>query len=260
MIVDSHCHLIHEKNALSIDEIINNAKRNNVRKLLNISTNKDDFKQCIRISETYEDVFTSIGIHPHESNQMNKDIYEKILKLSSNKKVIAIGETGLDYYYENSEKNKQIDSFLKQINISQETNLPLIIHMRNAETDMLNIINDEFKKRPFVGLFHCYTGSLKFAKHFIPMGFYFSISGIVTFKNSNDLRNTVSHLPRDKILIETDSPYLAPVPMRGRVNEPSFIIHTLEYIAKLFNLTNDELMNMTSKNFFKLFVKAKEIQ
>ena len=140
MIVDSHCHLIHERNTLSINEIIDNAKNNNVCRLLNISTNKDDFEQCIKLSETYKEIYTSIGIHPHESNQMNKYIYEKILKLSSHNKVVGIGETGLDYFYSHSKKNIQIDSFLQHIKVAQLTKLPLIIHMRDAEEDMMEII------------------------------------------------------------------------------------------------------------------------
>ena len=187
MIVDSHCHLIHEKNELSIDEIISNAKKKGVSKLLNISTNKDDFYQCIDISETYKNVFTSIGIHPHEADQMNKNIYEKILKLSSHKKVIGIGETGLDFFYNNSKKNMQIDSFLQHIKLSKHTNLPLVIHMREAETDMLDIIEHEYKKSPFSGVIHCFTGSSKFAERLLKIDFYFSISGIITFKNSDIL-------------------------------------------------------------------------
>ena len=256
MIVDSHCHLIHEKNTLSIDEIIDNAKNNNVCKLLNISTQKDDFEQCIRLSETYEDVYTSIGIHPHESNQMNKDIYNNILKLSSHNKVVGIGETGLDYFYNHSKKKSQIDSFLQHIKVSQLTNLPLIIHMRDAEEDMIEIIEKEYKKKPFSGVIHCFTGSLSFAEKLLKIGFYFSVSGIITFKNSNELRDTVSNIPMNKIMIETDSPYLSPVPVRGTVNQPANILHTLEYMSKLYNVDLENFRDISTNNFFNLFKKA----
>ena len=256
MIVDSHCHLIHERNTLSINEIIDNAKNNNVCRLLNISTNKDDFKQCIKLSEKYKDVYTSIGIHPHESNQMNEYIYEKILELCSHNKVIGIGETGLDYFYDHSKRNIQIDSFLQHIKIAQLTKLPLIIHMRDAEEDMIEIIEREYKKIPFSGVIHCFTGSLSFANKLLKIGFYFSISGIITFKKSNELRQTVSSIPLDQIMIETDSPYLAPEPLRGKTNEPAYITHTLEFTAKLFNLSKKDMEFKTSNNFFNLFSKA----
>ena len=256
MIVDSHCHLIHEKNTLSIDEIINNAKSNDVYKLLNISTNQEDFEKCIQLCNEYKDIFTSIGIHPHESNQMSKNIYDNILSLSSHNKVIGIGETGLDYFYNNSKKNLQIDSFLQHIKISQFTNLPLIIHMRDAEVDMLKIIEHEYKKAPFSGVIHCFTGSLMFAERLLKIGFFFSISGIITFKKNDELRETVSKIPIDQLMIETDSPYLAPEPLRGKINEPANITHTLEFMAKLFSLNKEDMGVKTSNNFFRLFTKA----
>ena len=256
MIVDSHCHLIHEKNELPINEIIDNARNNNVCRLLNISTNKNDFDQCIGLSETYDDVYTSIGIHPHESNQMNKYIYEKILKLSSHNKVVGIGETGLDYFYNHSKKKLQIDSFLQHIKAAQLTKLPLIIHMREAEEDMIEIIEREYKKKPFSGVIHCFTGSLSFAEKLLKIGFYFSISGIITFKNSDELRKTVSRIPMHKLMLETDSPYLSPVPVRGTINEPANILHTLEYMSKLYNVNLDSLKQISTNNFFNLFKKA----
>ena len=256
MIIDSHCHLIHKKNTLSIDKLLSNAKRNNVYKLLNISTNEEDFEKCIELSNAHEDIFTSIGIHPHESNQMNKKIYNNILKLSSHSKVIGIGETGLDYFYNNSKKNLQKDSFLQHIKISQITNLPLIIHMRDAEEDMLEIIEHEYKKTPFTGVIHCFNGSSMFAERLLKIGFFFSISGIITFKKSKRLRETVSKIPINQLMIETDSPYLTPEPLRGKINEPAYIVHTLEFMARLFNVNKEDMGLKTSKNFFKLFNKA----
>ena len=257
MIVDSHCHLIHEKNTLSIEKIIQKAKNNDVTTLLNITTKQDEFNRSIELTEKYNSIYTSIGIHPHDSSQMNLDVYNIILKLCNHKKVIGIGETGLDYYYNNSLKDDQINSFKMHIDIAQENNLPLIIHMRNAEDDMLNIIKKKYEENPFSGLIHCFTGSKNFLKKLLPLGFYFSISGVITFKNSDDLRETVKHVPLDRLLIETDSPYLTPAPHRGKTNDPSYIIHTLEYLAKLFNLKPHEIQSATTNNFKNLFTKSK---
>ncbi len=256
MIVDSHCHLIHERNNLSVEEIIQKARNNNVTTFLNITTKQEEFDQSIQLAEKYEAIYTSLGIHPHDSSQMNLNIYNMILELCSHEKVIGIGETGLDYYYNNSLREKQIESFKMHINISQNNNLPLIIHMRNAEDDMLDIIEKEYKKNPFSGLIHCFTGSKNFLQKLIPFGFYFSISGIITFKNSDDLRETVKDVPLDRLLIETDSPYLTPAPYRGKINDPSYIIHTLDYLAKLFNLTPEEIQSATTNNFKNLFKKV----
>ena len=253
MIIDSHCHLLHDKNSLSTDEIIHKAAKSNVKTLLNITTKLEEFDQSIDLSEKYDCVYTSIGIHPHESFQMNLDSYNRILELCKHDKVIGIGETGLDYFYNHSSKHDQINSFEMHINIAQDTKLPLIIHMRSAEEDMLNIIRKKYNDCPFSGLIHCFTGSKGFLKELIPLGFYFSISGVVTFKNSDDLRETVKDIPMDRLLIETDSPYLTPDPHRGKTNDPSYIVHTLEYLAKLFKLSPNEIQLTTTNNFKNLF-------
>ena len=257
MIVDSHCHLIHEKNTLSVEKIIQKAKKNDVTTLLNITTKQDEFVRSIQLTEKYNAIYTSIGIHPHDSSQMNQKVFNKILELCNHEKVIGIGETGLDYYYNNSLREEQINSFKMHIDIAQRNNLPLIIHMRNAEDDMLEIIRKKYEENPFLGLIHCFTGSNNFLQKLLPLGFYFSISGVITFKNSNDLRETVKNVPLDRLLIETDSPYLTPVPHRGKTNDPSYIIHTLEYLAKLFNLKPHEIQSATTNNFKNLFVKSK---
>tara|TARA_Y100000816_G_C26009772_1_gene527884 strand:+ start:306 stop:1082 length:777 start_codon:yes stop_codon:yes gene_type:complete len=256
MIIDSHCHLLHEKYNVPIHTIIENARSNGVKQLLNISTREEEFSKCIELSKNYKDIFCSLGVHPHETNNLNDFVFKKIIKLSNCENVIGIGETGLDFYYQNSDKKNQINSFIEHIKISQETNLPLIIHMRNAEEDMLRIIEKHFKQKEFKGLIHCFTGSKHFAERLLSLNFYFSISGIITFKNSDILRNTVKNIPLKNVLVETDSPYLTPEPLRGRINEPSFIIHTVEYMSKLFKISVEEMSNNTTNNFYKLFKKA----
>ena len=256
MIIDSHCHLMHENNTELLDKIILNASKNEVFKLLNISTKFDEFGSLIEISNNHENIFCSLGIHPHESHGMNDEIKKIISDLCKNQKVVGIGETGLDFYYNNSDRKTQINSFIKHIEIAQELKLPLIVHMRDAEKDTLEIIKNYNQKQKFSGVIHCFTGSLEFMQSLLPYNFYFSISGIATFKNSSELRETIKNIPLDKILVETDSPYLAPVPMRGKVNEPAYLTHTVDYVSKMFNLSYEEFSEITTKNFFKLFQRA----
>ena len=256
MIIDSHCHLLHKNNEKPLNEIILNAKKNGVEKFLNISTCEDEFMPILKISDNNKNVFSTLGIHPHEANNMTSEIKNTITKLSSNKKVIGIGETGLDFYYENSNKENQIKSFIMHIEISQELGLPLVIHMRNAENETIDIIKTYYKKKEFSGVIHCFTGTTEFMQNLLPYNFFFSISGIVTFKNSTELRETIKMIPINKILVETDSPYLAPVPVRGMANEPANITHTVEYVSKMFNLNYSEFSEITTNNFFNLFKRA----
>ena len=257
MIVDSHCHLLHQKNSSSINTLLRNAENKGVGKLLNISTKEDEFDKVINLSKEYDNIYCSLGVHPHESMSVNDKVLKKILELSKFRKVIGIGETGLDFYYNHSNKKSQISSFEKHIEISQETNLPLIIHMRESEDETFRLINKYYKKKEFKGLIHCFTGSSEIVKKLLPYNFYFSLSGIITFKNSESLRKSAKSIPISNMLVETDSPYLAPEPMRGKVNEPSFIIHTVEYIANMINVSTEDLSKKTTQNFYKLFNKAK---
>jgi len=259
MIIDSHCHLLHSKSEKTIPKIINDAKSNNVRILLNISTQPEEFNKIIDVSNKYENVYSSIGIHPHSASLMSNENYLLINELIKNPKVIGIGETGLDFYYNHSEKNEQIENLDKHIDIAQENNLPLIIHMRDAEEEMVKVISKRFKEKEFSGVIHCFTGSQKFADFVKSLNFYISISGIITFHNSENLRNIVKKYPLDRILVETDAPFLTPVPLRGKTNEPAYIKHTVEYMSKMLNLTNSELSNITTKNFFNLFKKTEKL-
>ena len=257
MIIDSHCHLLHSKSEKKVPDIISHAKLNDVQFLLNISTCPEEFEKNIDISNEYMNVFASIGIHPHSASLINESNYQLMNKLVKNPKVVGVGETGLDYYYNNSKKSEQLKNLEKHIDIAQENNIPIIIHMRDAENDMTQILEKRYKEKEFSGVIHCFTGSKKFADFVESLNFFISISGIVTFPNAQNLRDVVMNYPLDKILVETDSPFLAPVPMRGKTNEPAFIKHTVEYLSKLLDLDINYLSDTTSNNFFKLFNKAK---
>ena len=256
MIVDSHCHLLHKKSDLSIDNILLNAKNANVNTLLNISTTPNEFEDLIKISEKYDNVYSSIGIHPHDSSILTDDIFLKIINLVNHDKVIGIGETGLDFFYNHSNKKDQILSFNKHIDLAQDSGLPLIVHMRDSEDEISKILIERYKRKKFSGVIHCFTGSSSFLDTLEAIDFYASISGIITFSNSDSLRNTVKNIPLKRILVETDAPYLTPVPLRGKVNQSSYITHTLEYMTNLFNVSYEDLSKKTTDNFFKLFKKA----
>ena len=254
MIIDSHCHLISNKYESNVNELIRDAQNNNVQLLLNISTKKQEFNEIIKLSKNNTCVYNSIGIHPHETSNIEKSVYtdiENIIK--NNKKTIAVGETGLDFYYEFSERKYQIDAFNKHIELSLEYNLPLIIHSRSAENEISKILNSYSKKQKLKGIIHCFTGSEKFAHEMIDLGFYISFSGILTFNKSTQLRETATKINKERILIETDAPYLSPVPLRGKINQPSHIIHTLITISNLLKLSYEDTAKLTTDNFYRLF-------
>ena len=250
--IDSHCHLDHEPLLSDLSNVIKRSKEVGIKKLLTISTSYESFDRIKKIIEVDEMIFGTIGIHPHETadNKITSDIIIK--NLTDNKKIIGIGETGLDFYYNNSDKNDQIISFKQHIEASIKTNAPLIIHSRDAEDETFNILNN-YKDRNLKILMHCFTGSEDFAKKLLTLNAFFSASGIITFKNSQDLQETFKFLPLDKILIETDSPFLAPVPNRGKKNEPSFIDFTAKKLAEIRNISKNELIKSTTNNFNKLF-------
>ena len=250
--IDSHCHLDHEPLLSDLTNVIKRSKEVGIKKLLTISTSYKSFDRIKKIVQKDEMIYGTIGIHPHEAsdNKITSDIIEK--NLADNKKIIGIGETGLDFYYTNSDKNDQINSFKQHIKASIKTKAPLIIHSRNAEDETFDILN-EYKEQNLKILMHCFTGSKDFAKKLLTLNAFFSASGIITFKNSTDLQETFKFLPLDKILIETDSPFLAPVPNRGKKNEPSFIDYTAQKLADIKNIPKSNLVNYTTNNFNKLF-------
>ena len=250
--IDSHCHLDHEPLFSDLSNIIKRSKDVGIEKLLTISTSFDSFSKIKEIVKQDEIIYGTIGIHPHESEKDIIKLDEIIKNFQENDKIIGIGETGLDFYYNNSDKEKQISSFIRHIEASIKTNAPLIIHSRNAEKETYDILND-YKDKNLKILMHCFTGSKKFSEKLLMLNAYFSASGIITFKNANELQDTFKSLPLDKILIETDSPFLAPVPNRGKKNEPSFIDFTATKLAEIKEISKSELIKITTSNFNKLF-------
>ena len=256
MIIDSHCHLTYEPMHSSLDETLKRAISNDVKLLLTISTVDKGFDNIFKIVNEHECVYGTYGIHPHEAKShklINKEYIVK--KINLNKKIIGIGETGLDFYYNHSDKEDQISLFWQHIEAAQKIKIPLIIHTRSAEEDTLKILKEATNKSDLKILIHCFTGSKEFAFKLLDLGAYISASGVITFKKSQDLANTFRKIPFSKILVETDSPYLAPIPLRGKPNEPSNIKHTVNFLAKLKNKSAAEVAKITSQNFFKLFGK-----
>ena len=250
--IDSHCHLDHEPLLSDLDNVIERSKKVGIQKLLTISTSLQSFSRVKDIVTRDEMIYGTIGIHPHETNKdvINSEYITKCLK--ENSKIIGIGETGLDFYYNNSDKKSQLDSFKIHIEASIKSNVPLIIHSRDAEDETFDVLN-EYKNNELKILMHCFTGSKKFSEKLLKFNTFFSASGIITFKNAIELQNTFKSLPMDRILIETDSPFLAPVPNRGKKNEPSYIEFTAKKLAEIKGIEKSELSKITTKNFNNLF-------
>ena len=254
MIIDSHCHLEYEPMASNLKEVIGRAIKNNVKYFLSISTTDESYDSILQIVENYKNVYGTYGIHPHETKNYQTLRSEQIIKkVQLNKKIIGIGESGLDFYYEYSDQIIQKKIFIEHINAAQTLNLPLIVHTRSAEEDTFDILKSEMKNKNIKVLIHCFTGTKKFAHQLIDIGCYISASGVVTFKKSKVLADIFLSLPNDRILVETDSPYLSPEPLRGKPNEPSHIIHTVNFLANLKGLDPSLFAEKTSSNFFKLF-------
>ncbi len=251
--IDSHCHLDHEPLLENIDDILMRSRKAGIKKILTICTTIKSFENIIKIINKDKMIYGTFGIHPHETatNIVSKNQIIDYLKKDS--KIIGIGETGLDFYYNNSDKKSQIKSFEEHIKASIETNTPLIVHSRNAENETYDLLKNFNDKRLKI-LMHCFTGSKEFAKRLLTLNSFFSASGIITFKNSVDLQETFKFLPKENLLIETDSPFLAPEPNRGKKNEPSFLKFTAEKLAKLKDISSDDLIDITTNNFNKLFL------
>ena len=250
--IDSHCHLDYEPLLSNLDKVIQRSKDIGIKKILTICTTFNSFIKIKDIVNRDEIIFGTYGIHPHEVKNNRVNSITIINEISNNSKIIGIGETGLDFFYNHSEKSDQIKSFEEHIEAAIKLKIPLIIHSRNAEKEMLSVFNN-YKNENLKILMHCYTGSKNFAKKLLSFNAYFSASGIITFKNSKELQETFKFIPLDRLLIETDSPYLAPEPHRGKKNEPSFVIHTAEKLANLKDVSNIDLINKTSLNFENLF-------
>ena len=252
MIIDSHCHLDYEPLINDINKIILNAKKNNVTNLLTIGTSLESSKKVLEIVEKYENVYGAIGIHPNSTNNNLSDLNELVDIKKKSKKIIAFGETGLDYFYKRSGKKDQLHSFEKHIEFAISENVPVIIHTRDSDEDTISIIKKYYKKTKF--LVHCFTGNLEFAKRLLSLECLISFSGIITFKKSNDLRDVVKYVPLEKMLIETDSPYLSPDPLRGKSNEPANVKIVGEKIAKIKEISFEEVARLTTENFKNFFL------
>jgi TatD DNase family protein len=254
MIIDSHCHLEYEPMSLALEETIARANKNGVKYLLTISTTDKSLEKILKITHDFDCVYGTYGIHPHEAkNHQNIKSKDIIKKIALSNKIIGIGETGLDFYYNHSEKKDQIKSFEEHIISAQILNLPLIVHTRSAEEETLNLLKKKKKEKDFKILIHCFTGSKDFAFKLLDLNAFISASGVVTFKNSQELASTFKEIPNDRILVETDAPYLAPVPLRGKSNEPSNIIHTVRFLSDIKKITFNKFSEITTNNFFNLF-------
>jgi TatD DNase family protein len=255
-LIDSHCHLNYEGLVERQDEVLENARKRGVTGFLNISTRQREWSDIIGVAERQPDVWASVGVHPHEADS-HPDLGAAVLvEGADHPRVIAIGECGLDYYYDKSDRQAQRERFQAHIEAARQTGLPLVVHTRDAEGDTAEILADAVREGGVAGVLHCFTGSAELAKKALDLGFFISLSGIVTFKNAEDLQHTARKLPLDSLLVETDSPFLAPVPHRGKKCEPAFVADTASFVAELRGEDPEELAEATTENFFRLFSRA----
>lgn len=257
MLIDSHCHLEYEGLAENQPDVLARARAAGVGGFLNISTRRSEWDRVVGTAERESDVWGSVGIHPHEADAHEDLGAAELLAATGNPRVIGIGETGLDYYYDKSDRGVQQALFRMHIGVARETGLPVIIHTRDAEDDTAAILADEMEKGAFPALIHCFTASAEFARRVLDLGLTISLSGIVTFKNASELQEIAAGLPTERLLVETDSPFLAPVPHRGKKCEPAFVRNTAQFIADLRGEPLEQLAETTTRNFYRLFSKAK---
>ncbi|OAB81876.1 LuxR family transcriptional regulator [Wolbachia endosymbiont of Laodelphax striatellus] len=255
MIVDSHCHLIYFSDD-EIPKVISRAEQNGVRILHNICISVDDIPKLVKISSSYDKVYYSVGIHPLDATIENGECIhaDELVEFTKNQKVISIGETGLDFY-KSDNKSNQKKSFVSHIEAAKVTGLPLVIHTRNADSEMIDMLNSEMKKDAFSGVMHCFASSKELAYKAMDLGLYISFSGIITFKNANLLREIAQNVPLERVLVETDAPYLSPEPYRGKKNEPSMVKYVVDCLAELWNESPEQVAKITTNNFFRLFTK-----
>ena len=254
-IVDSHCHLDFKDFQDDLDLVIKKAYNSNVKHMLSISVNLEDFNNVYKVANSYDNIYCTTGIHPNNvpENKNNELLFEKLSLNLNKKKVIGVGETGLDFYRNEENRINQIEYFNTHLEVSGLFNYPTIVHTRNAEKDTINCIEKAVKKHSTKGLIHCFTSTMELAKKVLDKGFYISFSGIITFKKVDDLIDVVKYVPLDRILVETDAPFLAPMPFRGKRNEPSFVTHTLKKIAEIKKKKVEDMAQITTNNFFNLF-------
>ena len=256
MLIDSHCHLDFQALSAELDEVVARAEAAGVKGMVTICTEVRQFDRIRAIAERFDNVWCSVGLHPHEAAKEPELVTARLVELAAHPKVVGIGESGLDYFYEHSPREEQVRQFKQHIAAARLTGLPLIVHTRDADTETAEILEAEMRIGPFRGLIHCFSSGADLARRAVDLGLYISVSGIVTFKRAGELRATVAAVPMERLLVETDSPYLAPVPHRGKRNEPAFVTHTARTVAELKQVPVDDLARITTDNFFRLFVKA----
>lgn len=256
MLIDSHCHLNYKGLVEDQENVLERARASGIDLMLNIATRESEWDAVLDTAIRAPDVWATVGIHPHEADEHPHIDTAKLVARAAHSRVVGIGETGLDYYYDHSDRERQRSSFRSHIVAARDTGLPLIVHTRDAEEDTLAVMRDEMGKGAYSGVIHCFTASGAFADAALEMGFYISISGIVTFKSAKDLQETAARLPLDRLLVETDSPFLAPVPHRGRPCEPAFVADTAKFLATLRGESLEDLAAATSANFRTLFKKV----
>ncbi|WP_336294331.1 TatD family hydrolase [Bartonella sp. CB169] len=257
MLIDTHCHLEFEDFLQDLDNVIQRALDADVKRIITIATRVRQLNKLLAITQAYEQVFCSVGTHPNHAQEEQDITAEELIHLSKHPKIVAFGEVGLDYYYDYSSPKEQKKVFQEHIIASRETQLPLVIHSRNADFDMETILREQTKEGPFPFVLHCYSSGMQLARAGIELGGYISFSGILTFKNAPEIREIAKIVPHKHLLIETDAPFLAPVPHRGKTNEPSFICHTAAILAKVIGLNIEETAKITTQNAFHLFSKMK---
>jgi TatD DNase family protein len=256
MLADSHCHLNYPGLVEKQGAVIDRARASGVTAMLNISTRVADWDEVVGLAEREADIWASVGIHPHEADGHADVGTARLVKAAAHPRVVGIGETGLDYHYDRSDRARQRDSFRAHIAAARETGLPLIIHSRDAEQDTADILAEEQARGPFTGVVHCFTGSQELADKALELGLYISLSGIVTFNSAKSLQATAAALPEDRLLVETDAPFLAPVPHRGQVCQPAFVADTALFLAKLRGEEAETFKERTARNFHRLFAKT----
>jgi TatD DNase family protein len=257
MLVDSHCHLDFPDLAGRLPEVVARAREAGVARMVTISTRVAQFETYRALAEAHEDVLFTIGTHPHNAGEEPEVPAARLVELSRHPRCIAIGEAGLDFHYDRSPRDVQAEVFRTHIAAARETGLPLVIHAREADDEMIDILTDESGRGRFDAVLHCFSSGLELARVGVELGFYVSFSGILTFKNSEGLRRIAATLPRDRLLVETDAPYLAPVPHRSRVNEPAYVAHTAKVLAETIGVPEATAAEITTANFYRLFAKAK---
>lgn len=256
MLVDSHCHLDFPDFADELDQVVQRGRDHGVGLFLTINTHLTRFERVLAVAERFPDVYCTVGIHPHEADTEPLAEAERLVDLARHPKVVGFGETGLDYYYDKSPRERQRESFRAHIAAARIAGLPVIVHTRDADADTMETLAYEMGKGPFSGLIHCFSSGQELAEKALDLGLYISISGIVTFKKAEALQETVKRIPLDRLLVETDCPYLAPIPFRGKRNEPAYVTHTAAKVAELKGVSVDELAEATTANFRRLFTKV----